>query len=134
MTSVSVGNLPGSGVSFRVVSEACALLVALFVLIPAPLRADSIALDFESLTDGEFVTTQFPGLTFSNAIVLTAGVSVNELEFPPQSGNHMISDIDGRLSISFGTLATSFGGFFTYRLPLTLETFDSKSLPRSSFV
>ena len=46
-------------------------------------------LDFESLSDGDAVTNQFigEGVTFSNASILTAGVSLNEFEFPPKSGN-----------------------------------------------
>ncbi len=42
-------------------------------------------IDFECTFDFEPVTTQYQhlGITFSNAIVLTAGFSLNEFNFPP---------------------------------------------------
>lgn len=53
------------------------LPVAILLLIPRFLLADTIFIDFESFTDGDVLTNQIPGLTFTNAAVLTAGISLN---------------------------------------------------------
>jgi hypothetical protein len=58
-----------------------ALLVGLTIVGEA--RATTI--DFEGFPDSTIVTTQYPGLTFSNTIILTSGISLNEFEFPPHS-------------------------------------------------
>src|ERR1035437_846057 len=101
-------------------------LVPLFaILLLCTVQADADLLDFESLTSLEVVTTQFPGLTFSNTITLTAGISLNELDFPPRSGVNVVSDDGGPISILFSTPMLSFSGYFTYIVPLSLEAFDS---------
>ena len=94
-------------------------------LWPTLLVADPIITDFEGLSDLETVATQFSPMTFSNAVVVTAGVSLNEFEFPPHSGTNVVFDNSGPISIDFGLFpAFSFGGFFTYLVPVTLEAFD----------
>jgi hypothetical protein len=87
--------------------------------------AAPIVLDFEGLSSEESVTTQYPGLTFSNAVVLTAGVSLNEFDFPPRSGVNVLSDSVGPIEIQFASPVLSFGGFFTYGAPLIITAFDS---------
>jgi len=82
-------------------------------------------LDFESLADFEPVTTQFPSLTFTNATVLTAGISLNEFEFPPHSGAKVVFDDSGAIEIVFASPVTRVGGFFTYSVPLTLTAFNA---------
>jgi hypothetical protein len=44
--------------------------------------ASPLLLDFDSLADLELVTTQFPPLTFSNATVLTAGMTIEGIKAP----------------------------------------------------
>lgn len=92
--------------------------------VSLPSFAVPVLLDFDSLSDGELLTTQYPDTTFSNATVLTAGVSLNEFEFPPASGSNVIFDDGGPLSISFGQMIASFSGLFTYLVPLTLTAVD----------
>jgi hypothetical protein len=84
-------------------------------------RASTI--DFEGFADGTILTTQYPGLTFSNAIILTSGISLNEFDFPPHSGVNVASDNNGPITIDFSTPITSFSGYFTYIEPLTLDGF-----------
>lgn len=98
-----------------------ALLVA---LVSQPLLVQAVTIDFDTLSDSEPVTTQFPGLTFTNATALTAGITLNEFEFPPHSGANVIFDDGGPMSILFAVLQASVGGFFTYLTPLTLTAFD----------
>src|SRR5207253_2029867 len=66
----------------------------------------------------------FPGLTFSNATVATAGITLNEFEFPPRSGVNVAFDDGGAVTIVFGGLQTTVGGFFNYAAGLTFTAFD----------
>jgi hypothetical protein len=89
----------------------------------------ALTINFETLSDLEVVTTQFTGLgvTFSNATALTAGISLNELEFPPHSGVNVVFDDGGQMSLTFSTPMADFGAYFTYLAPLTLSFFNSLS-------
>jgi hypothetical protein len=102
-------------------------LLPALVLVAASstLLADSI--DFEGLADSTFVTTQFSGITFSNAIILTSGVSLNELDFPPRSGVNVVGDTGGAMSLVFSTPAVDFLGYFTYGIPVTMQGFDGSN-------
>jgi hypothetical protein len=103
---------------------ACVFGLSLLSAVPNA-SAAPIVLDFEELASEEGVTTQFAGLTFSNAVVLTAGVSLNEFDFPPRSGVNVLSDSGGPIEIAFASPVLSFGAFFTYAAPLTLTAFDA---------
>jgi hypothetical protein len=103
---------------------ALALLLAV-LFVSSALFASPVTIDFDGLSDATSVTTQFTGLIFSNAIVLTAGISLNELDFPPVSGNNVVSDDGGPMFISFASPIDSFYAFFTYTLPLSLQGLDA---------
>ena len=53
----------------------CTCPVALALLFLGVGHAATI--DFEGLADSTILTNQYPGLTFTNAIVLTAGIGIN---------------------------------------------------------
>jgi hypothetical protein len=110
------------------------ILLSLAILVCSVTTATAVpvTIDFEDLADGDSVTNQYPGLTFSNAVVLTAGISLNEFEFPARSGSNVISDDGGPILISFATPLRSFGGYFTYLTPLTLTAFDASVNPLGS--
>lgn len=117
----------------RRLSPAVPLLIGMVMLLFShkPVRAGTITLDFETFPDGTSIsdstslTTQFPGLTFTNTTVLTAGISLNEFELPPHSGENVAFDDGGPISISFATPTSSFSGYFTYYEPLTVDAFDA---------
>jgi hypothetical protein len=100
------------------------LCLALFGL-PRPVLALPITIDFETLSDLDSLNTQFPGLSFFNATVLTAGISLNEFDFPPRSGFNAVVDDGGAMSINFASAIYSFAGYFTYVTPVTLTAFDA---------
>ncbi len=103
-----------------------ATLVAALLFCSAPrLSADVFTIDFEGLNAGDILTTQYPGLTFTNAVIGTAGISFNEFEFPPRSGVNVVIDNGGPITIDFGNPITSFSGYFTYAEPLTLSALDT---------
>jgi hypothetical protein len=98
----------------------CSLL-----LVPFSLTAGQIVLDFEGFSDSMVLTNQYPGVTFTNTIILTAGISLNEFEFPPYSGVNVASDNDGSMTLTFASSITSFGGYFTYAEPLRIDAFNA---------
>jgi len=80
-----------------------------------------------NLGDSTTLTTQFPGLIFSDATVISAGISLNEFELPPHSGTNVVFDDGGPMTISFASPVLSFGGYFTYEEPLTIDAFNASS-------
>jgi hypothetical protein len=105
------------------------LLIAVHL---TPVSADTV--DFEGFPDSTVFTTQYPGLTFSNTIILTSGISLNEFEFPPHSGENVASDNGGPIMIDFSTPIISFSGYFTYLEPLTLDGFDASDVQVASAI
>jgi hypothetical protein len=104
-----------------------AALVLLVVAAPVSLQAGTVVLDFEGFADSASLTTQYPGLSFTNATIITAGISLNEFEFPPHSGSNAAFDDGGPISIAFASPILSFSGFFTHAVPLTLAAFNASS-------
>jgi hypothetical protein len=86
----------------------------------APVFAAPTLIDFEGLVDSLPVTAQYGGLAFSGATVLRAGVSLDELEFPPASGSNVVFDDGGPMTITFTHAVTGVFGRFIYGVPLTL--------------
>jgi hypothetical protein len=70
-------------------------LVALAAILVSPRPARAGFIDFETLGLDEFVTNQFAsdGVLFGNAVTLVAGISLNEIDFPPSSGSNVISGL-----------------------------------------
>jgi hypothetical protein len=89
------------------------------------LRGDVQVIDFEGLPDSTLITNQYPGIFFTNAIAYTAGDTLNDFDFPPYSGTSVAFDYTGPMSISFSLPVVSFGGYFTYLEPLTLQAYDA---------
>jgi hypothetical protein len=77
--------------------------------------------------DSTIVTNQYAGATFVNAIILTAGITLNEFEFPPHAGSNVASDNGGPTTISFASPLRSFGGYFTYGVPLSIQALGSSN-------
>ena len=95
------------------------MAVALALAIASP--ACGAVIDFDGLLDGEQVTNQYGGPTFTNATAIAAGLSLNEFEFPPASGSNVVFDDGGSLTIDFATPVRSVFGHFTYATTLTLS-------------
>ena len=96
------------------------LLVYSVTVLAAP-----VTIDFEAFSDSQSLTNQIAGVTFRNATVLSAGISLNELDFPPHSGSNVIVDDGSPLSISFGAPVLSIQGFFTYTIDVLMRAFDA---------
>lgn len=94
-----------------------------FMLVLGVSEADVI--DFETYSDGDTLTNQVLGITFSNATVMSAGISLNDFEFPPWSGSNVVIDDGGVLVINFTAPIYEVGGFFTYASRLTFSAYDA---------
>lgn len=103
------------------------VLAFMVLLIASAAGASPIVVDFEGLSDGDSLTNQIPGLTFTQATVIAAGVSLNEFEFPPVSGTNVVFDDGGPIRIDFASPQSNVGGYFTYSAPLVFEGFDAAS-------
>lgn len=90
----------------------------------------AVLIDFEGLSDGATVGTTYAGqgVSFANAIALQAGVSLNEFDFPPHSGQVAVGDDSGSLGGSFTVPVASFEARFTYILPLTITAYQGASV------
>lgn len=102
------------------------------ILSGCPLSADTVVLSFDSFPDSTILTTQYPGVTFTNAMILTSGISLNEFEFPPHSMPSVVSDNNGPMSIEFANAIQSFGGYFTYTEGLTIDAFGAGNVLMAS--
>lgn len=87
-------------------------------------------INFDSLQDGSNVTNQYilEGVTFRNAVALTAGFSLNEIDFPPHSGSVAVGDNGlSALEIQFSKPTSQVSAWFTYGSPLSLHGYDSNN-------
>lgn len=97
-------------------------------LLLLPCLSSATTLNFEDLADQAVVTNQYAaqGVTFSNALALKSGLSLNDFDFPPHSGLSVISDNgNGPLQIFFSTPETLVSLWITYNSGLTVKYFDS---------
>ncbi len=103
------------------------LSLALCLLLqPSPGSAGVI--DFESLPDSVPLLDQLAaqGVTFQNAVTLTAGLSLNEADFPPHSGVRAVGDDgNGPMRLMFAAPIDVFSAYFTYSSGLSFSLFDS---------
>jgi hypothetical protein len=120
-----VKRLTARRVSMRVVRSL--LVASLVAFVAQPAAAAVITIDFEDLFENDEVATLYPGVTFSNALVLTAGSGLNDLEYPPASGTNAAVALDPNsvIELVFGTPIISFEALFTYNGALSVEAFTS---------
>jgi len=100
--------------------------IGTLVLAYHPAEAQTL-ITFDDLNDGDSVSTNYAGLVFSNTSILSSGISLNELEYPPFSGSNVAADSSGAISIDFASPVSEVSGRFTYSVPLTLTAFDSSN-------
>lgn len=108
--------------TFNVSGRTLAPMVLAVMVTPA--SAAVVVYDFDGLADSVPLTNQLAGLSFINTTVLKAGVSLNQGEFPPRSGDGVAFDDGGAISINFAAPVFSVGGYFTYISGLSLRAFD----------
>jgi hypothetical protein len=87
--------------------------------------AGASVIDFETFLDLQNVTTQIAGVTISSTVVLSAGLSLNEFDFPAHSGTNVAIDDIGPIWMHFASPLAAFSGYFTYITPITLSAFNA---------
>jgi hypothetical protein len=100
------------------------------VAVVASAKCETI--DFEHIADGSAVAGHYTGIEFQNATVLSAGISLNEIDFPPHSGVNVATDDSGPVRIIFNNPISSFSGYFTYTTPINVEGFDAEGVEVAS--
>lgn len=112
------------------------LLIVVFGLIlltgGAVVAQNAVTIPFDNLPDGAQVTNQYPGVTFANATAITAGLTLNEFEFPPKSGATAVYNEGGTMTLMFTPPIYGVAGYFTYNSPLTMTAFDASGTQISS--
>jgi hypothetical protein len=99
-----------------------------FVFVAAAFRsAGATTLDFEQLGDLTQVTTQYAGLTFTNALQLTADNPDHDFfNFPAHSGQGVITnDPNEDLGIVFDVLQDGISFYYTDFFDLTVTAYDA---------
>lgn len=90
--------------------------------------ASAATITFDDLIDdfgtGVVVDTQYAGFQFSNTLALTAGLTLNEIDFPPYSGSVVASDAAGPITVVFSQSFNALSAFFTYAQRITLTAYD----------
>ncbi len=107
--------------SCRSVLLAAFMFVSLFINVPAW----ATLVTFEGLPDNLSLSNEISGLFFNGATALTAGVSLNEFDFPPKSGDNVAAALTGLLEITFVDLMDTVSGYFSYADSLTLSIYDA---------
>lgn len=97
------------------------LFIYLFITVPA----QATLITFEGLTDNLSLSNEIPGLTFNGATVQTAGISLNEFDFPPKSGDNVTIAFTNLLEITFADMMDTVSGYFTYADSLTFSIYDT---------
>jgi hypothetical protein len=106
------------------------LSAAAFFLLPlvTPLaEAQTTIQNFAGFADSTVLTNQISGLTFTNATILTSGISLNELQYPPYSGslNVVSNPTASSITITFATPVPSVSGYYTYSGALTVQAYSA---------
>lgn len=101
------------------------VLVLLCLAVISTGSAQAAVISFDDLADSTAVGATYAGATFTGATVLTAGLSLNEFEFPPLSGSNVVFDDGQPIRVDFASLVTGAGGYFTYLAPVTLSAYGA---------
>ena len=99
------------------------IIAVLALSFPPSLFADPI-LTFEGFSDLTVITNQYPRVVFNGATILTAGISLNEIDFPPHSGVNVVINSVGPMELVFSSSINYFSGYLTYNNGMTVEGYD----------
>jgi hypothetical protein len=105
---------------------------ALWMALAAP-AVQATTLDFEGFGDNTSLVNQIAGFTFTDATVLTAGLSLNDVDFPPHSGDNVVAALSNAVIIGFATPQSFVSAFFSFADPLTLVAKDASNNVLSTF-
>lgn len=96
----------------------------LWVALAAP-AVQATTLDFEGFGDNTALVNQIPGFTFTDATIYSAGLSLNDVDFPPHSGINVVTALNSAVNIAFATPQSFVSAFFSFGDALTLVARDA---------
>jgi uncharacterized protein (TIGR03437 family) len=96
------------------------------LVLAGSVRAQT-TINFDNLNDGDVVAGQYPGATFSNAQIISAGFSLDELDYPTHSGQNAATDSAGPITLTLQSGAAGFSAYFTHSKPITVTAFDGST-------
>jgi hypothetical protein len=100
------------------------LLIPLLLFIRGGSQCAATTLTFDDLPNEALLTNQLPGILVEGAAVLQARISLNELEFPPLSGDRVLAQTEGPVVFQFQAPIKSFRAHFTYLSPITVSAYN----------
>jgi hypothetical protein len=100
------------------------LFLAVLLALALLNEVEAGTIDFEELADSTQITNQYPGITFLNTTVLTAGMILNEFEYPPHSGTNVACDDGGPITMLFSTPLLSATGYITHSVRIIASFYD----------
>lgn len=89
--------------------------------------ASQIVLNFESFGDGDIVGSSIADLSFSGDVIATAGLLLEEADFPPRSDVSVLVNVDSVIAVDFASPVFSVGAYVTHARPLVLAAYDQGS-------
>jgi len=101
-----------------------ALVLVALAFLGSAVPANAGIITFEGYVDLTVFTTQYLGVNFNGATVLSKGGTLNYGSFPPHSGINVVYNPSGAMTIDFLSPVGFFSGFFTYNQPLQVRAFD----------
>lgn len=84
----------------------------------------AIPIGFEGYMDSYALTDEIAGVSFSGGTVLTAGVGLNEIDYPPTSGLNVLAALSGSLTVKSNVPISFVAANFTFADTLTFTGFD----------
>jgi hypothetical protein len=101
------------------------LVLAVMSLMLAGVGYADQVLTFEGYAPGTVLTTQYAGINFNGATILTDGVDLNSFNFPPYSGVNVVYNPVGAMSLTFDSSISYFQAHFTYNEGLKVAAYDA---------
>lgn len=99
-------------------------VLALVLVLSNTAVAAPVVYGFDDQDDYTPISSQYAGLSFSQAAVIKAGATLNESAFPPHSLDGVLFDDGGPITIDFAMPVFSVGAYFTYMNGLSFTAYD----------
>ena len=89
-------------------------------------QARANIINFDGLADSSVVGNTYAGqgVHVNHGVILVAGISLNEISFPPHSGTGVMTDDGSPIYISFDAPVDNVSAYFAYVSLLTFTAFD----------
>ena len=101
--------------------------LVLFGYFICTFQAGAITIDFEAVPDstevGDFYASS--GIHFADAVALTAGISLNEFDYPPHSGSVAVADDGSPIIVTFDQPVGNISAWFAHSEQLNFTAYSA---------